>query len=201
MKRFILGGLVCSLIIIISLMAGCNLLFPSKELTKSEAEALAREFANAGTTGFSDAFSNMDFSNPNPQDRKSGQYLIDQWGEATVTCPEGGNIHVLVHLTGGLSDSGTGILLIDGTETISNYQCPEGFVVWGDPYISLAGHFTFVNGYPGMMQTCMMGGAFSWKRSGQEGTCQIQLTFNFNLNTGGGTISGSMCGQQVNESF
>ncbi|MFH1874208.1 MAG: hypothetical protein ABH859_03360 [Pseudomonadota bacterium] len=116
-----------------------------------------------------------------------------------VNCTAGGRIAVTGSITGSTSSSGTGILQIGATETITDWECISGFIINGDPYISLSGTFSFLNGAPSTQQSLTISGGFKWGTTAAE-SCQIHLSTNF-YTSGGGTTTGTICGYTVNESF
>ena len=213
MKKRILRGSLSSLVIVFLLLAGCKSANPTSEvLTQTEANAIAMNVTQSAlmaiADGLSHSFSNVNANSPVrsaaiPQGIKSPALTYISI-DFTSACAGGGYIHVVGSLSGNIDNNGSGMLLIGITETVLDYRCPEGFVVNGDPYISLAGTFSFLNGSPATTQTMSMGGGIKWTRSGSTtiGNCQIQLTINFPTATSsGGSISGTMCGVQIHESF
>ena len=113
-------------------------------------------------------------------------------------CTAGGRIAVTGSITGSTSN-GSGLLQIGATETITDWQCITGYIINGDPYITLAGTFSFLNGAPSTQQSMDINGGFKWGTTAAE-SCQIDLSINFNSN-GSGSISGSVCGYTANASF
>jgi hypothetical protein len=116
-----------------------------------------------------------------------------------VNCTAGGAINLTGNLTGSMNSSGTGLLQIQVTETIADWQCISDYVINGDPYISLAGQFSYVNGQPSTSQTLTISGGFKWGTSAAE-SCQIHLTANFG-SSNSGTVSGTVCGRSVSTTF
>ena len=114
-------------------------------------------------------------------------------------CTAGGRIAVTGNLTGTTTD-GSGFLQISVQETITDWQCITGYIINGDPYISLLGTFTFMGGQPSSQQTMRISGGFKWGTTAAD-SCQIQLTINFNSGGNGGTITGSVCDYTVSGSF
>ena len=117
-----------------------------------------------------------------------------------TNCTAGGNINVTGGMTGSLNDQGTGVLLLQLTETISNWQCIGGYVMDGDPYLSAAGTFSFLNGVQSTAASISFGGGFRWSGSAGSGSCQTIMTALFNPD-GTGRLSGTMCGYQVNITY
>lgn len=118
---------------------------------------------------------------------------------ATTNCTAGGRIVVSGDISGTMNSSGTGLIQIQATETITDWRCITGHVINGDPYISLTGTFSYVNGSPGTQQTVSLSGGFKWGTTAAQ-SCQIQLRTNFNSN-GQGTTSGVVCGRTVYATF
>lgn len=116
-----------------------------------------------------------------------------------TNCTAGGNINVLGSMTGSLDDHGTGVLTTQVTETINSWQCIGGFVMDGDPYLSAAGTFSFLNGVQSSPATIDFGGGFKWSGNG-SGSCNILLSMLLYAN-GSGTLSGTACNYQVYVSF
>jgi hypothetical protein len=207
MKKIIFSGILSLLVIVFLLLTGCHSSnATSDKLTQTEAESIALNFAQCGMA----SLSNVNSSSPVRSARisqgiKKTKTLIYINCDNTMPCPAGGNIHVLGSVSGSIDDkTGSGMLLIQMTETILDCRYPEGFVFNGDPYISLAGVFSFLNWAPATQQTFSMGGGFKWTKSGTSsiGSCQIQLTCNFETAASpGGSISGSICGRQIYITF
>lgn len=119
--------------------------------------------------------------------------------QTIATCTVGGRISVSGDITGSISSNGTGLLQIHLIETISDWSCITGFVINGDPYLSLTGTFSFFNGAPSSQQSIRMSGGIKWGTTAAD-SCQISLTTNFNSN-GSGTTNGTICGRSINISF
>lgn len=113
-----------------------------------------------------------------------------------TTCTAGGYITVLGGATGSLSSCGSGIIQIQLVESIVNWQCVGGWIVNGDPYVSLVATFTFLNGAPATRQDMTINGGFKWGTAAAE-SCQIHLNTNFDLNAGSSRTTGTACGYSV----
>ena len=116
-----------------------------------------------------------------------------------TNCTAGGYIEVSGTMTGNISDQGSGVLQLQVLETISDWRCIGNHVINGDPYISAAGTFTFLNGVMGEPAQVSIGGAFKWGNATGQG-CNMQLTILMYRN-GTGRVSGQTCGHIVNEQF
>lgn len=116
-----------------------------------------------------------------------------------TNCTAGGYINVTGSMTGSINDNGTGLLSLQVTETINSWQCIGGFTMDGDPYVSAAGTFSFINGQQATAASISFGGGFRWTGNG-SGSCTIQMTALFNPDHSG-HMTGQLCGQQVNITY
>lgn len=116
-----------------------------------------------------------------------------------TNCTAGGYINVTGSMTGSINDTGTGLLSLQVTETLNSWQCIGGFTMDGDPYVSAAGTFSFINGQQATAASISFGGGFRWTGNG-SGSCTIQMTALFNPDHSG-HMTGQMCGQQVNITY
>jgi hypothetical protein len=117
--------------------------------------------------------------------------------DAGINCTAGGRIQVLGSITGSMTD-GTGMLQIGATETISDWQCVTGFIVNGDPYISLTGTFSFMNYALSTQHQLTLTGGWKWGTTAAE-SCQLHLVIDID-DSGAGSITGDVCGYEVNVS-
>lgn len=123
-------------------------------------------------------------------------YQINQQISYTLNCTSGGNMKASGSITGSISDNGTGVILLDIPITISDWSCQTPLIINGDPYISITGTFSFVNGNPGTQQHITISGGFK----SETQSCQISLGTDFNT-SGGGHTSGTVCGHSVDITF
>jgi hypothetical protein len=183
---------------------GCGLPGTGSGMSEDEAQVFAQQLSRAAAGG---ALSAQLQSSPGSNALSASREAVSctQDGSSctfnesvayTVNCTAGGHIGLTGNLSGTMNSSGTGMLLIQVTETLTDWACTGDHVVNGDPYLSLAGHFSYMNGQPSTAQTMSLSGGF--KTASQS--CQVNLTINFG-NTGHGTISGTLCGYGVNASF
>lgn len=184
----------------LAVFAACSNLTGTKDankLTDDQLGALAGQLAEAAMSalGSTLATSGGGLALQTPPASR----LIYWSGSHRVSCTAGGRIEVSGNISGNLDNNGSGALLIQVTETITDWRCIGGFVINGDPYISLTGVFTFLNGAPATQQTMHMSGGFKWGTAAAE-SCQLYLTILFSQN-GHGSVSGTACGTAVYESF
>jgi hypothetical protein len=121
----------------------------------------------------------------------------------TESCPVFGRIGVTGTMSGSIDENGSGALWVQVTETLTDctFSSNSGdLVINGNPSLSLTGTFTFLNGSPGTQQTLTLSGGFRWDfDSGGSGFCAINLTLNLaTAGSGTTTVSGTVCGRQVN---
>ncbi len=124
-----------------------------------------------------------------------------------ASCPVFGRTAVTGSISGSIDDqTGNGALLIDinFTWTDCTYSDPNGndLTVNGDPFMSLAGNFSFQNFLPATQQTIQIGGGFRWDGAGGSGGCNVNLTFTFaTAASSTNTVSGTFCGRSVNRTL
>jgi len=119
--------------------------------------------------------------------------------QTRTNCTAGGYIEVAGSMTGSISDQGTGALLLQVLETISDWRCVGSYVVNGDPYISAAGTFSFLNGNLSEPASISVGGGFKWGGTAAQ-SCQMQMTV-LAYSNGTGRYSGTVCNHAVNQTF
>lgn len=170
-------------------------------LSENQAIALSEQISGVAVN----AMNNMDVNASVGEASKSVQCNPDT-GTCTYNiplswrqnCTAGGAIEISGSITGTTTD-GSGFLQIGATETITDWQCITGYIINGDPYISLSGTFTFMGGVPSTQQSMTITGGFKWGTTAAE-SCQIYISINFNSG-GGGTMSGTVCGYSVSANF
>ncbi len=123
-----------------------------------------------------------------------------------ANCETFGRTGISGNISGDIDDNGSGALLIDINFTWTDCTFPDAngadFVLNGDPFMSLTGTFSFLNGFPATQQTIRIGGAFRWDGAGGSGGCNVNLTFNFaTAATSSNTMSGTFCGRSVNRTL
>ena len=178
----------------------------SDSMSESQVSALSEQISDAAVDGMNsgnfaamvvEGLQGESFKN-NIQCNDSG-CTVNVPIDFGVGCTAGGRIAVTGSITGSISTGGSGILQIGATETITDWQCITGYIVNGDPYISLSGTFTFLNFAPSTQQSVTISGGFKWGTTAEE-SCQISLSTNFSTG-GGGRTTGTVCGNSVDASF
>ena len=176
------------------------------DMSEPEATAMAEQISQAAITAMLNMDVNASEGSGAEADASKTVQCNPDTGTCTINipisyrlnCSAGGRMEVSGDITGTTSD-GSGILQIGLVETITDWQCITGFIVNGDPYISLTGTFTFLNNAPATQQSMTISGGFKWGTAAAE-SCQISLAINFGTD-GSGTISGSVCGYSVYATF
>jgi hypothetical protein len=125
--------------------------------------------------------------------------VINQPITATRTCSSGGSMKVSGNISGTINNTGSGVIQISATETITDWSCQSPLIINGDPYVSLAGTFSFLNGQPATQQHVGISGGFKWGTSAAQ-SCQIHLDTNFNRD-GTGHTTGTVCDYSVDITF
>lgn len=172
-------------------------------LSASQAEYMARWVSQAATGSLNRTASLR--AAPEPGTLHAFQagmasVMVNQSATYTLNCESGGRITASANVTGSINDdTGTGVLLISATETISDWRCLPPFVINGDPYISLSGTFSFMNWAPATQQHIGIAGGFKWG-TGSADSCQIHLDTNFGSN-GSGRTTGTVCSHPIDISF
>ena len=201
---------VCA-IAIAALLAGCGGSSGSSDdgggdsgagLSETQATAFAEQIAGSAVN----AMNNMDVNASASQAIKTVQCNTET-GTCTynipisyrTNCTAGGRMELSGGITGTTNIDGDGILQIGVTQTITDWECITGYIINGDPYVSLTGTFTFDGGAPATRNDMTISGGFKWGTTAAE-SCQISLSIIF-YSDGSGTISGTVCGYSINASF
>ena len=167
----------------------------STDMTADQATAFAQSISKISSSMNAPAFKANTLSSGENYQPKSA-YMINQPVSYTLTCTAGGNMKASGSITGSISDTGTGVISLGIPITITDWGCEPPLIINGDPYISITGTFSFLNGTPSTQQHLGISGGF--KSATQS--CQILLDTNFNT-TGGGHTSGTVCGYSVDFTF
>jgi hypothetical protein len=164
------------------------------DMTSDQATSFAQSISRISTSAMSaQTLRANEVSNATSQQRAN--YLINQSISYTLTCTSGGNMKASGNISGSISDTGSGTILLDIPITITDWSCQTPLIINGDPYISITGTFTFLNGAPSTQQHLGISGGFK----SETQSCQILLDTNFN--TTGGQTTGTVCGHSVDFTF
>jgi hypothetical protein len=118
----------------------------------------------------------------------------------TVPCNGGGSMTVQGTFTNSLGSTGTGTYGYDLRQRPNNcvMNTSQGpFTVNGNPEFTVAGSLTVTSWTLGTFQLAY-GGGFRWSGRGGDGSCSIDLSYNFNYASSSFSGSGHMCGYQIN---
>jgi hypothetical protein len=193
----------CVALLSLALSSCSSLTSPSTQgMSASQAQSFAQQLSTALSNGVSGAHPGagpMSLSLVSSRSTGISKSLVNVSVAQRTNCTAGGYINVTGGMTGSISDTGTGVLLMQITETINDWQCIGGFTVNGDPYLTATGTFSFLSGALSSAATMSLSGGFKWTGNG-SGSCQIALTTLIN-NNGTGHTSGQVCGQQVDVTF
>ncbi len=199
-KRFRFGILIVMTLIVSACGANGGLgdlggNINTNDMTADQATSFAKSVSRISTSSMrSQALKANALSGEASQSMAAIQ--INQPISYTLTCTSGGNMKASGNITGSLSDNGTGYISLQIPITISDWSCQPPLMINGDPYISITGTFTFINGAPGTQQHISISGGF--KSATQS--CPILLGTDFN-SSGGGHTSGTCCGYSVDFTF
>ena len=118
----------------------------------------------------------------------------------THYCPDGGRISVVGSLTGAIDKQGNGQLWLQIHQSVIACEMSEsGRTVIFDGSLSLAGTFSYLGGQPATQQTLLYSGWFDWEvDNGLTGDCYIDLTMLLASAGGDTSLSGTVCGFQIN---
>lgn len=181
---------------------------PSGEaLTTAQFEALYEAYTVIGSLGLG-VIGFQPETNTLAAQRLAAQRLAAQTGESydeTVNCPNGGTTRV--NGTFSISQSGS----ITSTATQSYAECKarsSSGTVWtfnGNPNIALSITSTINQSTGAYSFTGTQTGGVSYSGAGKGGNCQVNINMSGSVNpqTGSYTmnITGTACGQNVNESY
>jgi hypothetical protein len=196
-------SLVLLFLVVLSTMIACK-----KDKTESSStldnKILVSEVFKAGMTGYTSAMGGKSLIKS-----VESSYPVNQSVESTTLGPEGGNIHVVGSITGTMNfDDQTnsflgGTLLLGFTETINDYgfiSNGQKFVMNGAPYLSLTGTFTILPGGNtfGTASSMHFAGGIKATGTGYDQTINIDINIIMNTNGTGGSVSGTINGEQVN---
>jgi hypothetical protein len=125
---------------------------------------------------------------------------INQSIDFAQTCNSGGTMKSTGRITGSVSDSGTSFISFSVIETVTDWSCQTPLIINGDPYISVTGTFSFLNGVPATQQHIGVNGGIKWGTSSVQ-SCQIHLDTNFSNNNKTGHTTGTVCGHTIDATY
>lgn len=208
--------LLCSAGLILAL-AACSdsSTGPSANMSAAVATKLAADMDAVSTLGTSDFGLGASFSLSTDGTAAAGSVSTPGSGTALVTtfnntfdvtkqCPKGGTVELKGGITGS-GDRATHSLTVDASATRTDVACAfeakDGgtITVDGNPNIAYKGHLNIVNAAFVGLQTQSHKGSFKWARTGGSGTCDVDVTSEFDPATHTVTVKGTFCGHIINE--
>ncbi|HEU4990771.1 MAG TPA: hypothetical protein VFT41_13380 [Gemmatimonadaceae bacterium] len=160
---------------------------------------LAQQFGKAFSNGVSNTHPLRAPADLGMSARDYAATLVNVSVQQRTNCTSGGYINVLGSMTGSIDQNGSGVLSLQVTESINGWKCDGGWTIDGDPYLSAAGTFPFLNGALSSAASISFGGGFRYTGP-VSGSCSEQMTLLLYQN-GSGHLSGTMCGRQVDVTF
>jgi hypothetical protein len=134
--------------------------------------------------------------------------LVDTSGNTTTfsgtgTCTNGGTVAYTGNWVDTTNDSGTGTFTYTLVQTPSSCQVQTSggvYTVQGDPNITWTWNYSTQNFQPIGNYTYSMEGGFRYTGAG-SGSCDIDINYVFAVTGSSGTVTGSMCGYNYNQTF
>lgn len=122
----------------------------------------------------------------------------------THACPAGGTVAISGTVTG-TSDATAQNLAITTSATKTDADCAFNtkhgvLTLNGNPNVVITGTVNIVAGKPVGPQTLSHKGSYTWKRNGNTGTCNVDVSSSYDPAAGTITVSGTMCGRTVSAS-
>lgn len=182
----------------------------TSDLSASETGALTEAATDAALTGFFGALSGSAHeAHPGLSFSVAGNAPPIEFTRTishTQACPGGGDVSVSGTITGTIdSETQTGTLSLDLREDMNDcvVGTEEGqFIVNTTPDLHMQGDFGFEGGQPAESLTFSFTGSFAWSavEGDASGSCEIDLTVTVSPSTQSGTVSGTACGEEINQS-
>jgi hypothetical protein len=119
-------------------------------------------------------------------------------------CPAGGTVSISGSVTG-TSDPAAQNLSITTSATKTDADCAFNtkhgvLTLNGNPNVEMTGTVNIVAGKPVGLQTMSHKGSYTWKRNGNTGTCNVDVSSAYDPSAGTITVTGTMCGRTVSVS-
>ena len=120
--------------------------------------------------------------------------------DEALACPGGGTATDKGSIQGTLDGEGSGEATFEARQTYSNCRSRSGVTLNGAPGTTATGHVRFANGTLAGEQTASVSGAVSYTSSDASGLCEVTVAVRFTP-AGGGSASGSACGNPIDVRF
>ena len=120
--------------------------------------------------------------------------------DESLKCPGGGTATDKGSIQGILDGDGTGEATFEARQTYSNCRSQSGVTLNGAPGTTASGHVRFAGGQLAGEQTAAVSGTVDYASSETSGRCRVDIQVSFTPG-GGGSASGSACGEPVGVRF
>ena len=201
--------LVCSAGLILAIAACDSSTGVSTSINLADANKLAADMDAVSTLGTTDFGLGPSFSvsvdgSGATASVAAAPTTFNNTFDVTHQCPKGGTVELKGGITG-TGDRTTHSLTVDAnatkTDTGCAFEAKDGgtITVNGNPNIVYNGHLNIVNAAFVGLQTQSHKGSFTWSRPGGSGTCDIDVTSEFDPTTHTVTVKGNVCGHIINE--
>ena len=198
--------LVCSAALLLAAAACSDSTGLKNEISQADANQLAADFDGVASFSSTDFGPGLSFSISTDGSGASAAVSstpvpINTSFSITRQCPQGGQ----TAFEGSIIGSGDRVahsLTIDATATRTDTKCAfntrDGVLTLsGNPNVAYTGHLNIVNAALVGLQTQTHNGSFTWSRTGGSGTCDVDITSQYDPSTKTLTIKGSFCGHVI----
>jgi len=198
--------LVCSAALLLAAAACSDSTGLKNEISQADANQLAADFDGVASFSSTDFGPGLSFSistdgSASSAAVSSAPVPINTSFSITRQCPQGGQTAFVGSIIGS-GDRVAHSLTIDATATRTDTKCAfntrDGVLTLsGNPNVAYTGHLNIVNAAPVGLQTQTHNGSFTWSRTGGSGTCDVDITSQYDPSTKTLTIKGSFCGHVI----
>jgi hypothetical protein len=198
--------LVCSAALLLAAAACSDSTGLKGSISQADANQLAADFDGVASFSSTDFGPGVSFSistdgSGSSAAVTSGPVPINTTFSITRQCPRGGQTAFAGSVVG-TADRVAHNLTLDATATRTDTNCAFDtrngvLTLSGNPNIAYTGHLNIVNAAPVGLQTQTHKGSFTWSRTGGSGTCDVDITSQYDPSTKTLTIKGSFCGKVI----
>ena len=197
--------LVCSAALLLAAAACSDSTGLKNGISQADANQLAADIDGSASFGSADFGLGPSFSigiDGSGSASVSSLFPIGNTFTVTRQCPRGGQTAFAGTITG-TGDRTTHSLTLDADATRTDTNCAfdtrDGVLTLsGNPNLTYTGHLNIVNGVLSGLQTQTHKGSFTWSRTGGSGTCDVDISSQYDPSTKALTITGSFCGHAIN---
>ena len=198
--------LACSAGLLLAIAACDSSTGPSAGITQADANKLAADIDGVSSLGTSDLGLGASFSIVVPPAGASASVstaptTFNNNFDVTRQCPKGGTVEFAGSI-GGTGDRTTHSLTVDANATRTDDKCAfearnRSAIITITGKLAYKGHLNIVNGLPVGLQTQSHEGSFNWVRGTESGTCDINVSSQYDPATKIFTVTGTICGRDV----